>query len=125
MINFLFFIIQILMKSKTSQRPITITMLATTMVGASIILIIDRLFNFYIYRLLEENVPLANSNSINLQFISEIAFLGFGVVPILGSVSHLLETMMGLDTKFVFVDKQTDDNIVHQNGFRKANRLSG
>jgi len=71
------------MKSKTSQRPIAITMLATTMVGTSIILIIDRLFNFYIYRLLEENIPLANSNSINLQFISGIAFLGFGVVPIL------------------------------------------
>ena len=71
------------MKSKTFQRPIAITMLATTMTGASIILIVDRLFNFYIYRLLEENIPLANSNSINLQFISGIAFLGFGVVPIL------------------------------------------
>lgn|GEM_PF-1312530 len=35
-----------------------------------------------------------------------------------GNVSDLLEAMMGLDTKFVFIDKQTDDKIVHQNGFR-------
>ena len=31
-----------------------------------------------------------------------------------GNVSDLLEAMMGLDTEFVFIDKQTDDKIVHQ-----------
>ncbi len=43
---------------------------------------------------------------------------------IFGNVSELLEDMMGMDTKFVSIDKQTDDNIVQQNGFRKANSLS-
>ena len=75
------------MKSKTIKRPIkrpiAITILVTTMIGASMVLISDRLFNFYIYRLLEDNAPLVDSNSINLQLVSGIAFLGFGVVPIL------------------------------------------
>jgi hypothetical protein len=71
------------MKHKTSKRPIAITMLATTMVGCSLLLICDRLFNFYIYRLIEANSPLLDSNSINLQVVSGIAFLGFGFVPLL------------------------------------------
>ena len=29
----------------------------------------------------------------------------------LGSVSHLLEDLMGMNRKIVFIDKQTDDNI--------------
>ena len=44
---------------------------------------------------------------------------------ILGSVSDLLEGMMGLDRKFVSIDKEPNNNIVHQNRFRKANSLSG
>lgn len=71
------------MKHKTIKRPIAITMLATTMIGSSLLLICDRLFNFYIYRLLEGNSPLLDSNSTNLQVVSGIAFLGFGLVPIL------------------------------------------
>ncbi len=71
------------MKSKTIKRPLAITILVTTMIGTSMVLISDRLFNFYIYRLLEDNAPLVDSNSINLQLVSGIAFLGFGVVPIL------------------------------------------
>ncbi len=71
------------MKSKTIKRPIAITILVTTMIGTSMVLISDRLFNFYIYRLLENNAPLVDINSTNLQLISGIAFLGFGVVPIL------------------------------------------
>ena len=71
------------MKSRTIKRPIAITILVTTMIGASVMLISDRLFNFYIYRLLEDNAPLVDNNSINLQLVSGIAFLGFGVVPIL------------------------------------------
>ncbi|MEA5476918.1 hypothetical protein VB774_04725 [Pseudanabaena galeata UHCC 0370] len=72
-----------MMKSKTVKRPIAITTLATTMLGMSIVLICDRILNFYIYRLLESNVPLVDSNSINLQLVSNIAFLGFSIVPIL------------------------------------------
>jgi uncharacterized membrane protein (DUF2068 family) len=75
------------MKSRTTKRPIArpiaITILVTTMIGASTVLISDRLLNFYIYRLLEGNDPLVNSNSINLQLVSGMAFLGFGLVPIL------------------------------------------
>ncbi|PZO41686.1 MAG: hypothetical protein DCF19_08985 [Pseudanabaena frigida] len=71
------------MKSRIPQRPIAITMLATTMVGMSMILIGDRILNFYIYRLLEGNDPMVGSNSVNLQLVSGIAFLGFGIVPIL------------------------------------------
>jgi hypothetical protein len=71
------------MKTKTRKRPIAITILATSMVGTSLVLIGDRLLNFYIYRLLESDVPLVDSNSINLQLVSGIAFLGFGLVPIL------------------------------------------
>ncbi len=71
------------MKSKTSKRPIAITILATTMMGISFLLIADRTLNFYIYRLLESNVPLVDSNSINLQVISGISFLVFSLVPIL------------------------------------------
>lgn len=72
-----------MMKSRTIQRPIAITILATTMMGMSLVLICDRILNFYIYRLLEGNVPLVDSNSINLQLVSNIAFLGFSIVPIL------------------------------------------
>lgn len=71
------------MKPRTSKRPIAITMLVTTMVGSSLLLICDRLFNFYIYRLLEGDVPLVGNNSTNLQVVSGIAFIGFGLVPIL------------------------------------------
>ena len=42
----------------------------------------------------------------------------------LGNVSHLLERSMGLKRKLISVDKQTNDNIMHHNRFRKANRLS-
>jgi len=72
-----------MIKSRTIKRPIAITILATTMMGMSIVLIGDRILNFYIYRLLESNVPLVDSNSINLQLVSNIAFLGFSIVPIL------------------------------------------
>ncbi len=71
------------MKSRTVKRPIAITILATTMLGMSLVLICDRILNFYIYRLLESNTPLVDSNSINLQLVSDIAFLGFSIVPIL------------------------------------------
>ena len=71
------------MKSRTVKRPIAITILATTMMGMSLVLIGDRILNFYIYRLLESNTPLVDSNSINLQLVSDIAFLGFSIVPIL------------------------------------------
>ncbi|MBD2175800.1 hypothetical protein H6F42_02560 [Pseudanabaena sp. FACHB-1998] len=70
------------MKTKSSQRPIAITILATAMIGNSVLLISDRLLNFYIYRLIESYSPLVDSSSINLQLVSGIAFLGFGVVPI-------------------------------------------
>lgn len=74
------------MKSKTSKRliarPIAITILATMMMGMSFLLIADRTLNFYIYRLLESDAPLVDSNSINLEVISGIAFLGFSLVPI-------------------------------------------
>ena len=42
----------------------------------------------------------------------------------IGNVSDLLERSMGLKQKLISVDKQTNDNIMHHNGFRKANRLS-
>lgn len=71
------------MKSKKTKRPIAISILATTMMGTSAILICDRILNFYIYRLLESDVPLVGSNEINLQLVSGIAFLGFGIVPVL------------------------------------------
>ena len=71
------------MKTKASKRPIAITILATAMIGNSILLISDRLLNFYIYRLIESHSPLVDSNSINLQLVSGIAFLGFGVIPII------------------------------------------
>jgi hypothetical protein len=41
-----------------------------------------------------------------------------------GSVSNLLESLEGLKGKLISIDKQTDDNIMHHNRFRKANRLS-
>ena len=72
-----------MMKSRTIQRPIAITILSATMMGMSLVLICDRVLNFYIYRLLESDVPLVDSNSINLQLVSNIAFLGFSIVPIL------------------------------------------
>ncbi|OYQ66242.1 hypothetical protein B9G53_04420 [Pseudanabaena sp. SR411] len=72
-----------MMKSRTVKRPIAITILATTMMGMSLVLIGDRILNFYVYRLLESNTPLVDSNSINLQLVSDIAFLGFSIVPIL------------------------------------------
>jgi hypothetical protein len=74
------------MKFRASKRPIEITILASVMIGTSALLIGDRLLNFYIYRLLEGNVPLADSSSINLQLVSGMAFLGFGIVPILLAV---------------------------------------
>jgi len=43
---------------------------------------------------------------------------------IFGNVSDLLERSMGLKRKLISVDKQANDNIMHHNGFRKANRLS-
>jgi asparagine N-glycosylation enzyme membrane subunit Stt3 len=52
------------------------------MIGMSLVLICDRILNFYIYRMLEGNVPLVNSDSINLQVVSGIAFLGFSIVPL-------------------------------------------
>jgi uncharacterized membrane protein (DUF2068 family) len=64
------------------KRPIAITILATTMVGTSLSLIIDRIQNFYLYRLLESDVPLVDPSSTNLQVVSGIAFLGFSLVPI-------------------------------------------
>ena len=42
----------------------------------------------------------------------------------LGSVSHLLRDRGGLRTKLISIDKQTNDNIMHHNRFREANRLS-
>jgi len=74
------------MKYTTSKRPIAITILVASMIGVSALLICDRLLNFYIYRLLEGDVPLADSSSINLQLVSGMAFLGFGIVPILLAV---------------------------------------
>ena len=71
------------MKPRTTKRPLAITILSTMMSSTSIVLIADRLLNFYIYRLLEGNDLLVGSNSINLQLVSGIAFLGFGVVPLL------------------------------------------
>ncbi|MCA6573714.1 MAG: DUF2127 domain-containing protein [Pseudanabaena sp.] len=71
------------MKSKSSKRPIFITILATSMIGSSLLLICDRLVNFYIYRLLAGDAPLVSNNSTNLQVVSAIAFIGFSVVPIL------------------------------------------
>jgi hypothetical protein len=71
------------MKPRTAKRPLAITILSTTMSSASIILIGDRMLNFYIYRLLESNSPLVDSNSINLQVVSVIAFVVFGFVPLL------------------------------------------
>ena len=65
------------------KRPIAITILATTMLGMSLVLICDRILNFYIYQLLENNVPFVDSNSINLQLVSNIAFISFSIVPIL------------------------------------------
>jgi hypothetical protein len=49
-----------------------------------------------------------------------------GIIPYesFGNVSHLLEDSMGLKRKLISVDKQTNDDIMHHNGFRKANRLS-
>ena len=75
-----------IMKFRASKRPIAITILVSVMMGTSALLIGDRLLNFYIYRLLEGNVPLADSSSINLQLVSGMAFLGFGIVPILLAV---------------------------------------
>lgn len=72
-----------MMKTRTVKRPIAITILSTSMMGMSIVLICDRILNFYIYRLLETSTPLVDSNSINLQLVSDIAFLGFSIVPIL------------------------------------------
>jgi len=74
------------MKYTASKRPIAITILVASMIGVSALLICDRLLNFYIYRLLEGDVPLADSSSINLQLVSGMAFLGFGIVPILLAV---------------------------------------
>jgi hypothetical protein len=74
------------MKFRASKRPIAITVLVSVMIGTSALLIGDRLLNFYIYRLLEGNVPLADTSSINLQLVSGMAFLGFGIVPILLAV---------------------------------------
>jgi len=71
------------MKSRTVKRPIAITILSSMMLGMSLVLICNRILNFYIYRLSESNTPLVNSNSINLQLVSDIAFLGFSIVPIL------------------------------------------
>jgi len=75
-----------IMKFRASKRPIAITVLVSVMIGTSALLIGDRLLNFYIYRLLEGNVPLADTSSINLQLVSGMAFLGFGIVPILLAV---------------------------------------
>ena len=72
-----------MMKSRTIKRPIAITILSTTMLGMSLVLICDRILNFYLYRLLDNSTPLVDSNSINLQVVSNIAFLGFSIVPIL------------------------------------------
>ncbi len=72
-----------MMKSRTIKRPIAITILSVTMLGMSLVLICDRILNFYIYQLLENNAPLVDSNSINLQVVSNIAFLGFSIVPII------------------------------------------
>jgi hypothetical protein len=74
------------MKFRTSKRPIAITILVSVMIGTSALLIGDRLLNFYIYRLLEGNTLIADSSSINLQLVSGMAFLGFGIVPILLAV---------------------------------------
>ncbi len=77
------------MKSRTCKRPIAITILAATMIGLSMMLISDRILNFYLYRLLDSNVPLVDSNSTNLQLVSGMAFLGFGLVPILLAIGLL------------------------------------
>jgi hypothetical protein len=77
------------MKTRTIKRPIAITILATIMLGMSFVLIGDRVLNFYIYRLLESDVPLVDSNSINLQVVSGIAFLGFSIVPIMLAIGLL------------------------------------
>lgn len=69
------------MKHRTF-RPISITILATTMIGTGLLIICDRILNFYLYRLLEGDIPLVDSSSTNLQVVSGIAFLGFSLVPI-------------------------------------------
>lgn len=75
------------MKSRISKRPIAITILCIAMIGVSMVMIGDRLFNFYLYRSLESSSlvssNLVDGNQINLQVVSGIAFLGFGTVPIL------------------------------------------
>jgi hypothetical protein len=50
--------------------------------------------------------------------------LSSAIATLSGDVSHLLESSRGLKRKLISVDKQTNDNIMHHNGFRKANRLS-
>lgn len=77
------------MKPRTIKRPIAITILATIMLGLSFVLISDRVLNFYIYRLLESDVPLVESSSINLQVVSGIAFLGFSIIPIILAIGLL------------------------------------
>jgi len=78
------------MPPRTSKRPIAITILCVAMISISIIMISDRLLNFYLYSSYSslENSNLAantmvDGNQINLQVVSGIAFLGFGTVPIL------------------------------------------
>ncbi|PZU92323.1 MAG: hypothetical protein DCE90_18550 [Pseudanabaena sp.] len=75
------------MKLRTSKRPIAITILCVAMIGVSMIMVSDRLLNFYLYRLLDSSSlvgsTLVDGNQINLQVVSGIAFLGFGSVPVL------------------------------------------
>ncbi|OIP74983.1 MAG: hypothetical protein AUK48_08590 [Oscillatoriales cyanobacterium CG2_30_44_21] len=75
------------MKLRTSKRPIAITILCVAMIGVSMVMVSDRLLNFYLYRLLDSSSlapsTLADGNQINLQVVSGIAFLGLGTVPIL------------------------------------------
>ena len=70
------------MKKSRPKRPIAITMLATAMIGTSILIISERLSHFYFYRFLEETTISLDENSINLKIVSGIVSVGFSLVPI-------------------------------------------
>ncbi|MDX2256240.1 MAG: hypothetical protein NW214_12045 [Pseudanabaenaceae cyanobacterium bins.39] len=69
-------------KPSHESRPIAITILAVVMFAASGLLIFDRVVNFYTYRTSASITAINDSNVINLQVVSGIAFLLIGLVPI-------------------------------------------
>jgi hypothetical protein len=71
-----------LKSNNESRRPIAITILALVMLMASGLLIFDRVVNFYIYRTSGITPSTVDSNMINLQVVSGIAFLLISLVPI-------------------------------------------